>query len=87
MHSMRNFSLDDTLFPRVPRNSFLYEGDVHDELEWQGFDIPTYVDTSLKVASISMPISASGKPLAASSWESTTAQAPDSATLFPEGYN
>ena len=60
----------------------MYEGDVSDELKCQGFDIPTYVDTSLKVTSISMPISASGKPLAAPSQESPTAsaQTPDSAT-------
>ena len=77
MHSVENFS-----FPRVLGDSFLYEGDVRDELELQCFDIPTYVDTSLKVTSISVPILASGKPLAAPSKESITASAPapDSAT-------
>ena len=82
MHSMGNFSLDDALFPGVPRDSFLYTGDVQNKLEWQGFDILTYVDTSLQVTSISVPVLASGKPLAAPSKESITASvpAPDSAT-------
>ena len=46
VYSMANFSLDDALFPGVPGDSFLYDGDVRDELERQGFDILTFVDTS-----------------------------------------
>ena len=33
MHNIGNFSLDDVLFPSVPGDSFLYDGDVHDKLE------------------------------------------------------
>ena len=83
MHSVGNFSLDDALFPSVPGDSFLYAGVVHDELEQQGFDILTYVDTSLRVMSISVPVSASSKPLTAPSQDITIAlaQAPDSIIL------
>ena len=64
MYDIGNFTLDDTLFPRVPGDSFLYDGNVQDQLEQQGFDIPTYVDRSLWVTSVTVPIPPSNKALA-----------------------
>ena len=63
MYDVGNFTLDDTLFPRVPRDSFLYDGDVGDQLEQQGFDIPTCVDRCLWVTFVTLPIPPSAKTL------------------------
>ena len=67
-------------FPVSLGTAFYMTRDTCDELEQQGFDILTYVDTSLRVTSISLPVSAGSKSLTALTQDITTTlvQAPDS---------
>ena len=83
MYSVGNFSLDNALFPSVPRDSFLYDGDVHDKLIQQGFDIPIFVDNSSLITAVPVPVSASSRSLAVPVQDDTTSfiQAPDSQLL------
>ena len=82
MYSMGNFSLDDVLSPSVPGDSFLYDGDIHDELEWQGFDILTFMDNSSWVTSVSVLVSTTSRSQAVLAQDGTATfpQAPDSQT-------